>query len=283
MLIIIVMSPSYLRLGWFLAPLVVMTESAKLRPLNLEPCFDSRDHGVVKSCLECFLSGHKLCRVVYEVSSRQLLLKRAGSCSTENSDDAKISKKTNNGEDVSYDFITMIRKVLRIYVREGEVIHYTKTNESRPSFNVKGNCVCGFDPNKDHGVVKSCLECFLSGHKLYRVEYGVSSRRLLLMRAGTCSKENSDDAMMVLHRAETLLIENSFGEYNLLFNNCESFARFCMTGKAISKQVVAAVSVDKNKLWWEENKETREEDDDNENDNRNEHDNKDNYRDSEEE
>ncbi|KAK6936433.1 LRAT domain [Dillenia turbinata] len=94
-----------------------------------------------------------------------------------------------------------------IYVGEGEVIHCTKTYESRPSFNLKGSCTCGFDPNKDHGVVKTCLQCFLSGQKLRRVEYGVSSKRLLLKRAGTCSTENSNEAKTVLDRAEKLLRE----------------------------------------------------------------------------
>ncbi|KAK6936431.1 LRAT domain [Dillenia turbinata] len=127
-----------------------------------------------------------------------------------------------------------------IYVGEWQVIHYTRTDESRCSFNVKENCDCGFDPKKDHGVVKSCLECFLSGRKLRRVTYGFSSKRRLLKRPGTCFKENSDDAKTVLGRAEKLLKENSFGKYNLMFNNCESFARYCMTGKKMSKQAVAA-------------------------------------------
>ncbi|KAK6936428.1 LRAT domain [Dillenia turbinata] len=98
----------------------------------------------------------------------------------------------------------------------------------------------GFDPKKDHGVVKSCLKCFLLGRKLRRVKYGFSSKRRLLKRPATYSKENSDDAKTVLGRAEKLLKENSFGKYNLMFNNCESFARYCMTGNKVSKQAVAA-------------------------------------------
>ncbi|KAK6936438.1 LRAT domain [Dillenia turbinata] len=111
---------------------------------------------------------------------------------------------------------------------------------SNPNLSVARNCECGFDPNKDHGVVKSCLECFVSGHKLRRVKYEVSSIQLLLKRAGTCSTENNDDAKTVLQRIETLLKENSFSKYNLVLNNYESFAKFCKTGKAMSKQVVAA-------------------------------------------
>ncbi|KAK6926229.1 LRAT domain [Dillenia turbinata] len=127
-----------------------------------------------------------------------------------------------------------------IYVGERKVIHYTRTDESQPSFDLNRSCQCGFDPNKDHGVVKSCLECFLSGHRLYLVEYGVSSTQRILKRGGSCSTETSDNTKMVLDRTNTLLRENSFGEYNLLFNNCENFARFCKTGRALSGQVVTA-------------------------------------------
>ncbi|KAK6943842.1 LRAT domain [Dillenia turbinata] len=128
-----------------------------------------------------------------------------------------------------------------IFMEDGHVIHYTRTDESRCSFNVKENCDCGFDPKMDHGVIKSCLECFLSGRKLRRVEYGFSSKQRLLKRSGTYYKENSDDAKTVLSRAEKLLKENSFGNYNLIYNNCESFARYCKTGNKVSKQAMGAV------------------------------------------
>lgn len=59
---------------------------------------------------------------------------------------------------------------------------------------------------------------------------GVSQPYFLFHRGGTCTTVGSDESDNVLYRAEYLL-ENGFGEYNLVRNNCEDFARYCKTGK----------------------------------------------------
>eukprot|EP00262_Sarcandra_glabra_P020613 TRINITY_DN82_c0_g1_i3.p1 TRINITY_DN82_c0_g1~~TRINITY_DN82_c0_g1_i3.p1 ORF type:complete len:259 (-),score=25.14 TRINITY_DN82_c0_g1_i3:286-1062(-) len=81
-----------------------------------------------------------------------------------------------------------------------------------------------------HGVVFTCLDCFLSGGVLYRFEYSVSPAIFLAKaRGGTCTLAVSDPDDIVVHRA-TYLLNNGFGCYNVFKNNCEDFAIYCKTG-----------------------------------------------------
>ncbi|KAK6926226.1 LRAT domain [Dillenia turbinata] len=122
-----------------------------------------------------------------------------------------------------------------IYVGHRRVIHYTRTDEDQPSFDIEGSCRrrCGFDPNRDHDVVLSCIDCFLSGHSLCRSEYGASETWFTLKRSGTCTTRPgpSDPPEKVLKRAYSLLNKNGFGDYDLFENNCENFATFCKMGR----------------------------------------------------
>ncbi|KAM3286712.1 hypothetical protein P3S67_025511 [Capsicum chacoense] len=88
---------------------------------------------------------------------------------------------------------------------------------------------CGDRP-RNAGVISTCLECFLSGGKLYRFQYGVSKGVFYAQVRGTCTLAPTDSSEVVLHRAETLLANNSFGNYKLFKNNCEDFAICCKTG-----------------------------------------------------
>uniref|UniRef100_A0A1S3ZDK0 LRAT domain-containing protein n=1 Tax=Nicotiana tabacum TaxID=4097 RepID=A0A1S3ZDK0_TOBAC len=101
----------------------------------------------------------------------------------------------------------------------------------------KSHCpTCGDRP-RNNGVISSCLECFLSGDKLYRFKYGVSTCVFLAQVRGTCTTAPSDQPGDVLHRAE-LLLSNGFGDYNLFKNNCEDFAIYCKTGYVILGKAV---------------------------------------------
>ncbi|CAH2072619.1 unnamed protein product [Thlaspi arvense] len=89
---------------------------------------------------------------------------------------------------------------------------------------------CG-DQSKLDGVISSCLDCFLSGGKLYIFEYNVSKALFLAkQRGGTCTTAPSDPCHEVISRAEFLLSRNGFGVYDLVDNNCEDFAIYCKTG-----------------------------------------------------
>ncbi|KAH7279824.1 hypothetical protein KP509_37G038800 [Ceratopteris richardii] len=91
---------------------------------------------------------------------------------------------------------------------------------------------CGSKRDK-HGVIISCLECFLSDCPLYRFTYGESTAIFLAKaRGGTCTLALSDPPETVLHRAYYLL-NNGFGCYHIFRNNCEDFAMYCKTGLLI--------------------------------------------------
>ncbi|XP_009593066.1 protein LEAD-SENSITIVE 1-like [Nicotiana tomentosiformis] len=138
-----------------------------------------------------------------------------------------------------------------IYVDDGEVIHFTPTAgreigtgtvldryifSSSLSRRPVSHCpTCGDRPRND-GVISSCLECFLSGGKLYRFQYGVSPGFFLAQVRGTCTFARSDSQEDVLLRAE-ILLGNGFGNYNLFKNNCEDFAIYCKTGYLLLRNV----------------------------------------------
>ncbi|KAJ6803425.1 uncharacterized protein M6B38_355535 [Iris pallida] len=131
-----------------------------------------------------------------------------------------------------------------IYVGDGMVIHFTRAGGqetgtgtfldrilfSSSPVNTVAQCErCG-DQSRLHGVVSSCIDCFLGGGNLYLFHYGVSSAFFIAKaRGGTCTLAASDASDVVLHRANYLL-NNGFGSYNIFGNNCEDFAVYCKTG-----------------------------------------------------
>ncbi|PKI48408.1 hypothetical protein CRG98_031201 [Punica granatum] len=138
-------------------------------------------------------------------------------------------------------------KRVGIYVGENKVIHFTSDGEkvrtetawdllsvsSGSSSGSSKACVlcCNCTPPKaGHGVVLSCLDCFLSGGLLYRFEYSVSFARFKQARGGTCSFVECDSNDEVVDRAKYLL-KKGFGWYNVLTKNCEDFAFYCKTGR----------------------------------------------------
>ncbi|PKI48405.1 uncharacterized protein LOC116207308 [Punica granatum] len=136
-----------------------------------------------------------------------------------------------------------------IYVGENKVIHFTRGGQevgtgtaldlllvsSGPSRS-RVPCPTCTPPEAGHGVVSSCLDCFLSGGILYRFGYSVSPAHFLAKaRGGTCTLAVSDPNDLVVHRAKYLL-ENGFGCYNVFKNNCEDFAIYCKTGLLVLDQ-----------------------------------------------
>lgn len=134
-----------------------------------------------------------------------------------------------------------------IYIGDESVIHYTRgaghemgtgtfldryiySSSSSTANSLGTPCQrCGDQSGLD-GVIKSCLDCFLSGGNLYRFEYKVNPAFFLAKpRGGTCTLAKSDEPEEVLRRAKFLL-EKGFGVYDLFKNNCEDFAIYCKTG-----------------------------------------------------
>ncbi|KAL4301729.1 hypothetical protein GQ457_10G013920 [Hibiscus cannabinus] len=118
-----------------------------------------------------------------------------------------------------------------IYVGDDMVIHLMGPSKV---YNKAACKKCGFKPQS--GIFKTCLDCFLEGHSLYRYKYDVSYLKLLFKRSGSCSIWECKPAKEVVETAHRLLKDQSFGSYNFLLNNCEDFAVYCKTGMAMSNQ-----------------------------------------------
>ncbi|KAL5568155.1 hypothetical protein UlMin_024730 [Ulmus minor] len=132
-----------------------------------------------------------------------------------------------------------------IYVGNDTVIHYTGADVVGKSES-KSRCgKCGHQPSPNlEGLLKTCLNCFLDGHRLFRFEYEVSSTNLVIQHHRTCSTRSCDKPQVVVERAWELL-NNGFGNYDLFENNCECFAFYCKTGKPMSLQATFAKSAGK--------------------------------------
>ena len=141
------------------------------------------------------------------------------------------------------DHIKVLRKVAKIpiywhhgiEIRGNNVVHY---GDAHVLSKKKGL------------VIKSTMEEFLRGGKKV-VE----------------NSPNRDSVFMILARVYTRLKEKT--EYNIVFNNCESFAKWAETGEASSDQVLKAAKIGvglvgiaagvllKTRLWDDKNIVTR--------------------------
>uniref|UniRef100_A0A7C9CTM0 LRAT domain-containing protein n=1 Tax=Opuntia streptacantha TaxID=393608 RepID=A0A7C9CTM0_OPUST len=142
-----------------------------------------------------------------------------------------------------------------IYVGDSKVIHFTRHGQEVGTGTVLDILLVSSGPTRSHvpcptcmpsrdghGVVSSCLDCFLAGGILYRFEYDVSPTLFVAkLRGGTCSLAASDPPETVVHRAKYLL-ESGFGCYNLFKNNCEDFAMYCKTGLVVVDQMMMGQS-----------------------------------------
>lgn len=136
-----------------------------------------------------------------------------------------------------------------IYVGDDKVIHFTRRGQEVGTGTMIDAILVSSGPapsqvpcptctpaEEDHGVVSSCLNCFLAGGVLYRFEYAVNPALFLAKaRGGTCTLAVSDPSEKVVHRANFLL-NNGFGCYNVFKNNCEDFAIYCKTGLLILEE-----------------------------------------------
>ncbi|KAL6525972.1 hypothetical protein OROHE_015496 [Orobanche hederae] len=144
-----------------------------------------------------------------------------------------------------FDFV-----VLCIYIGDDKVVHFSQhQNPTSAPFCSSSSSVgkmaaiscsdfaeCGLIKSHEIGVIKSCLNCFLGDGSLYRYQYAVNGLTLATkIRGGTCTTAKSDPREDVIHRAMYLL-ENGYGEYDVVSNNCEDFALYCKTGLVISRR-----------------------------------------------
>ncbi|XP_031270583.1 uncharacterized protein LOC116128980 [Pistacia vera] len=105
-----------------------------------------------------------------------------------------------------------------IYVGDDMVIHLMVAGIKKSSSSLGPKC--GYNRDRDSGIVKTCLDCFLDSNNLHIFEY--------------CMPCKSPDE--VISTAMEFLQGKDFGEYNFAFNNCEDFASYCKTGLRLCSQ-----------------------------------------------
>ncbi|ONI02068.1 hypothetical protein PRUPE_6G175500 [Prunus persica] len=137
-----------------------------------------------------------------------------------------------------------------IYVGKDLVIHFTSTNDPiNSSSSREPPCEkCGHDPNTKRGVLRTCINCFLKGHRLLRFEYEVSRLHFISKHKGTCSTECCYANEETIRRATEIFNKDKvhgkgFGDYDLLDNNCENFASYCKRGTPVSEQALKAMGI----------------------------------------
>ncbi|XP_038719913.1 uncharacterized protein LOC120012539 [Tripterygium wilfordii] len=99
---------------------------------------------------------------------------------------------------------------------------------------------CNYRRNIDSGVLRTCLKCFIDGSlgetKLYLYQYGVSTTDKRACFAGTCSCKEAKSPKEIVKNAYKKLQDPKPRKYNLLTNNCETFATECSTENGESGQ-----------------------------------------------
>ena len=112
--------------------------------------------------------------------------------------------------------------------RKYEVIHFSNPNPYGSKLSKNGAKIC------------SCsVEDFLDGKQLRLVAYNVGRDELAakLKRKETTHTQQARDPDDVVKTAVYYLEHPwQWDNYNLLFNNCETFAVYCKTGLALSSQ-----------------------------------------------
>ncbi|XVF31072.1 hypothetical protein REPUB_Repub16aG0113900 [Reevesia pubescens] len=115
------------------------------------------------------------------------------------------------------------------------VIHFLGFDKKSSS---KPQCKRCFHMSRIHGIVITCLDCFLDANAIYVYEYNVSYLTFTFSSSGSCSTSPSYSPDQVIQTAFHLLENKSFGEYSFVFNNCEHFATYCKTGQKMCNQVL---------------------------------------------
>ncbi|MBA0816721.1 hypothetical protein Gohar_001351, partial [Gossypium harknessii] len=126
---------------------------------------------------------------------------------------------------------------------ENAVIHLLGLDKNGKAKTYQPQCPKCFHESHELGVVITCLDCFHEGNTIHRYEYEVSLLSFTFKSSGSCSTFTSSEPDVVIKRAYSFLHKKNFGEYSLLFNNCEHFATKCKTGTALCNQILFGTGV----------------------------------------
>ena len=113
-----------------------------------------------------------------------------------------------------------------IYIGEEdcEVIHFAGEDGSLSS-------KCGSNDKKKGAYIRKCtLEEFTKGHTIRLVAYSVPWLTVIFKKNVSVKQKQSQSPAEVIERAKRYLQNpERWGEYNLIKNNCETFAVYCKT------------------------------------------------------
>lgn len=100
-----------------------------------------------------------------------------------------------------------------------------------------------FQKKFDSPSIRSCtLEEFLEGAQLRLVAYDASFLEARFKRGEAVHTMKCDPASVVIGRAKYYLDNpEEWADYNLVLNNCETFAVYCKTNVRISKQTFRGI------------------------------------------
>ncbi|XP_039064599.1 lecithin retinol acyltransferase-like [Hibiscus syriacus] len=125
-----------------------------------------------------------------------------------------------------------------IYVGDDMVVHLQGKGKK---LGAPSECnKCGNKRFINGEIAKVCIDCFLQGETVEIYEYGVPLFIVTTRKLGTCSSVPSKPPHEVIEAA-VYYLEKGFAPYDLISNNCEHFAVYCKTGRAISLQVVRPI------------------------------------------
>ena len=113
-----------------------------------------------------------------------------------------------------------------IYIGEAdcEVIHFSGEDGSLAS-------KCGSNDIKRGACIRKCtLEEFTNGYTIRLVAYSVPEHTIWIKKGISVKREQSQSPAIVIDRAKRYLQNpERWGEYDLIKNNCETFAVYCKT------------------------------------------------------
>ncbi|ONI02055.1 hypothetical protein PRUPE_6G174600 [Prunus persica] len=89
---------------------------------------------------------------------------------------------------------------------------------------------CRHDPNTKRGVLRTCIDCFLKGYHLLHFEY---EKGICSIECCYSNDENVRCATKIFNKDK--VHGKGFGDYDLLYNNCENFASYCKRGTLVSE------------------------------------------------
>nr|XP_048327268.1 uncharacterized protein LOC112491263 isoform X1 [Ziziphus jujuba var. spinosa] len=142
-----------------------------------------------------------------------------------------------------------------IYLYDERVIHFIQGRRGARSDDHHRTCTKCSDHDRSsfHGVVSSCVDCFLSGgDNLYLFEYGVNPALVLAKFGGGTTIAPDDPAEVVQDRASSFrkINSNDSCSHYRFIKNGKDFAMYCKTGLVVIDNIIFSRSCPTAGVFW---------------------------------